>query len=100
MPKVHYCDSIYNKPVQDLNPLILQAYPKKNILVICAREGQQIRLSKQTHIVVASWWDTDHFNSLQKLLSFDIVVILDRKRVDPIFSHVLLWVEQALHVRH
>jgi len=99
MPKVHYCDSIYNKPIQDLNPLILQAYPGKDILVICAREGQQIRLSRQANLYVASWWEPEHFNDINKLLSFDVVVILDRDRIDPMFHNMLSWVEQNLHVR-
>jgi hypothetical protein len=97
MLKVHYCDSIYNKPIQDLNPLILLAYPDKDILVICAREGQQIRLSRLAKITVASWWDHDQFNDEDKLLSFDVVVILDRDRIDPLFSDMLSWVERTLH---
>jgi len=89
---------MYEKPICDLNPLILQAYPNKEILVICAREGQQIRLSRKANLTVASWWDNEIFNDTDKLNSFDVVVILDRDRIDPIFHAMLSWVERAINV--
>lgn len=98
MPKVHYCCSNYDRPITDLNPLIPQAYPRKEILVICAREGQQIRLSRKKLLTVGSWWDADMFNDTDKLLSFDVIVILDRDRIDPIFHDMLSWVERVLNV--
>ena len=101
MLKLYYCDSIYGDRIQDLNPLIPQAYPKKDILIICAREGQQIRLNKQQgNFVVASWWDAEQFNDIHKLQSFDVVVILDRDRIDPLFHKMLLWVEQNINASY
>lgn len=100
MPKVHYCCSQYDQVVTDLNPLIPQAYPLKDILVICARDQQQIRLScKENYtdfLTVSSWWDNEPFNDVDKLTSFDVVVILDRDRIDPSFRPMLEWVERVL----
>ena len=100
MPKAYYCCSQYDQVITDLNPLIPQAYPFKDILVICARDQQQIRLTCKKNctenLTVASWWDNEAFNNTDKLNNFDVVVILDRDRIDPGFHPMLEWVERVL----
>ena len=98
MSKLYYCCSMYEPVIQDINPLILLAHPKDDILIICARDGQEIRLNKfpDHRITVASWWEPWDFATEEKLLNFDVVVILDRDRIDPIFYPRLEVVEKLL----
>jgi hypothetical protein len=86
---------MYDQPIRDLNPLILEAYAKKKILVMCAREGQSIRLGKKAlpyDITIVGWWDVRQRHTL---LGYDVAVIVDRDRVDPLFHDLLGYVERA-----
>jgi len=79
------------------------------MLVICAREGQLIRIGKllqQTEykdkkIMAFGWWSCDEAGLITTvgtvdktfLFSFDAVVILDKRRIDSVFDHLISAVE-------
>lgn len=100
--KLHYCNTIYGDGwIVDLNPLIVQAYPNKRILVLCARDGQEARLEKVTaenkNIHILGWWFMDPDPTLAQMFvkDYDIVVILSKDRIDRLFMPLLDAVETA-----
>jgi hypothetical protein len=106
-PKLYYNNTIYPKDredihlISDVNPLLFQRYPTSQILIICAREGQVIRLrklliDKYAHCpyLCLGWWDLFALDltkapdviDTQVLCTYDVVVILDKERIDERFS--------------
>ena len=108
-PKVYYCNTIYCKPISDINPLILQKHKRDRILVLCAREGQVKRITTMlcnpefAHLDILhyGWWDADNMGLLdedgsinyQDLCIHDLLIILDRRRIDALFHSLLVAVE-------
>lgn len=103
MPKILYCNSIYQKKICDLNPLIPIAFRKKKILVIPARQQQVKRIKKQySNLTCIGWWDLQKtgmldfsFRSTSFVKDFDVIVIIDKDRVDKIhFSKLIEEIEK------
>jgi len=111
--KSHYCNSVYADTYADtidLNPLIPQAYPAHEILVMCARDGQEVRMRKACdrdqalgRVTVCGWWETETIGLLVDgvldlgiLNKYDVVVILDRSRIHPVYGSLLRAVEQRI----
>jgi hypothetical protein len=107
MPARRYsCETVYSGSViSDINPLLLEAYPRAKILVMCAREQQMVRLENllktredlASRLVLCGWWEArkkDLFNSDglldRKVIDiYDIVVLLTPGRIDGAFSHLV-----------
>ena len=115
MTKLHYCKTNYTtKPPLDVNPLLLQKYRDKNLLIIASKEQQYDRLLEYIRecpidhnckVFVSSWWDlegdlglltTTGEISAKPLLYFDGVVIIGRERVDSRFEPLALEIERIL----
>lgn len=109
MPRLYYCNTIYKvDPPSDINPLILQKYKNKHILVLCAKEAQVIRINiliknrdYVDYITHYGWWDIENNELVNdygiiktfELERYDAVVILDKRRIDPMFYKYLGQVE-------
>jgi hypothetical protein len=103
MPQLFYCNSIYRKTICDLNPLIPVAFRDKKILVIPARQ-QQVKRIKKTYnnISCIGWWDLQktgmidvNLNTTNLMHNYDIIVIIDRDRIDMVhFKKTLTEVEK------
>ena len=108
MPKLYYCNTIYNaNPISDVNPLILQRYQREKILIFCAREQQVQRIKNNTsaedenRILVLGWWEmkdmgfiTETYGlNFKEIDKWDIIVIVSKARIDPLFSSLLRVVE-------
>ena len=94
--KLYYCNTVYScKPPSDINPLILQKYKGKSILVLCCRDGQMTRIDKLAlnNVYHYGWWklkdigfvDEDGYIDYEELDQWDLVVILDKKRIQEIY---------------
>jgi len=113
MPRLYYCNSIYKyKPIQDVNPLILQKYKDGQVLILCAREQQSKRIAKMLsseeypyldQVVIAyGWWEAEKMGLVNakgtldksELCSYDAVVIISKARIDPLFYPLVESVER------
>ena len=108
--ELFYCNTIFGvSPPSDINPLILQRYRGKKILVLCCREGQLIRLRRlqinpETLLLACGWWDAkeagivteEGFLNKKELLNWDVVVILCRERIQDLYLPLLLSIEDIL----
>lgn len=69
----------------DINPLIVEAYPDRNILIIAARDRQVSRSSDcitGQRFVVCGWWNLDEvIDKPDDIDYYDIVVILNKERI-------------------
>jgi hypothetical protein len=117
MTKLHYCKTNYNlTPPLDINPLLLQKYKDKNLLIIVSKEQQEDRLLRYLSecpidhgckVFVSSWWDLEGDfglsligeTSLNPLAGFDGIVIVGRERVDAKFEQLVLMVESFFNGR-
>lgn len=114
-PVLHYSNSNYSTdPITDINPLLLQKYNKHKVLVLCAREGQCVRINKmalhsnnQNHnqsLVSYGWWDSQRMGLVtnageideDKLYSYDAIILLDKHRIDKVFTPLVEAVERRL----
>lgn len=111
-PMLYYCNTIYTKPISDINPLILQRYRDKKFLVLCARSGQEKRITtmlgkaenSDLDLTYFGWWHASAMGLLDDaglinydyLSFFDIVIILSRSRIDTVFHSLLERVEAYL----
>jgi hypothetical protein len=109
--KLYYCNTIYGvSPPSDVNPLILQRHSRDKILIFCAREGQLIRLNnkvkndsqyKNIHLLVCGWWEFQVLGLIDKAIQlnieelnrWDVFVILNRARIDKVFTPILSLIE-------
>lgn len=105
--RLYYSNTIFSvSPPQDINPLILEIYRGKRILVLCCRDGQIIRLRKResdcgAFLAYRGWWDaqkigivnSDGYIDREQLLSWDAVVILCRDRIQDLYLPLLQSVE-------
>ncbi len=99
MPRFHTCNTIYQgETITDINPLLIELYKTKKMLVFCARDGQQKRILKTPipstmKVDTVGWWELkavdfiDDFGgfNFKKLLSYDVVIVLDPARIDESF---------------
>jgi hypothetical protein len=93
LPRLFYNNSIYkDEEICDLNPLLIHLYNSSSILVITAREQQCKRIRKRywnnPKVSAIGCWEIERYG-LNKITDFDIVVILDRNRVDHRFTSLV-----------
>lgn len=100
-PTLFHCRSNYaTNPPTYVNPLILQRFSGQRILVVCAREKQLKELRKkftaEAHVFVCGWWPDDIGLTLSDsdIQEMDVVVILDRDRIDIRYLVKLVALEQ------
>jgi hypothetical protein len=84
-----------DKVITDINPLLLELYKERKMLVLCARDGQQKRIlakKLEQKVDVVGWWELmekgfiDDFGSFGFLYSYDVIVVLDPPRIHPSFK--------------
>jgi hypothetical protein len=99
MPRLYTCCTTYQgETITDINPLLIELYKTKTMLVFCARDKQQERILKTPipptmKLDVVGWWELkavgfiDDFGgfNFKKLLAYNAIVILDPKRIDDSF---------------
>lgn len=106
MPKLYFCNTIYScEPPNDINPLLLELYKEKKMLVLCARDRQANRIKKLLEtedfkgrqVYPIGWWEFEE-NGLftekgdinyQVLTMVDCIVVLDKERVGEPFVPAL-----------
>jgi hypothetical protein len=107
---IHYCNTHYDiSPPIDINPLILQRFSDKVILVLCARDGQVKRINNLTvrnpdlTVIPCGWWNLQEFQIFREgkinrdvLNTFDVIVILDRTRIHKTFMPHVEELEEIL----
>lgn len=109
-PILHYCNTNYiTFPPTDINPLLLIKYSQSMILVLCAREGQTKRIrttiqqNPKLNLVCCGWWETSELGITNwqeqpiysELYKYDVVIILDKNRIDSRFKEKVKWIEHA-----
>lgn len=99
MPILHTCETIYSDhgEISDINPLLLQRYRGKRLLVICARDAQVFRIKeKYPDIPVFGWWEAAFFKKVDEhLAKSDVVILVGRSRIDELFDSIVTYVEKA-----
>ena len=111
---IHYCNTIHKyEPIQDINPLLLEKYYNKKLLIFCAKKEQAQRINDSLDLItkkfskikiyVAGWWELKEKGLIhpltkqffkQALIIHDAIVILDKKRIDKEFLSFLHCVEK------
>lgn len=91
-PVVFYCNTHYDlDPPIDLNPLVVQAFENKAILVIAARDRQISRVSDSlanNQTTVCGWWNLDEIiTTPDDIYQYDIVVILNQDRIHKVYRN-------------
>jgi hypothetical protein len=101
MTQLLYGESNYRvNPPSDLDGLLLETLKgDKDHIVLCAREGQCIRLRRH-NINAVGWWECSSINLTRFIRQNDYVVILDKERVDNRFSSLVRLVEKTCIVSH
>ena len=106
--KLHYCETHYHvDPPVDINPLILQAYSKRKILVLCSRQSiiDRIEKLKLKNVLACGWWEgeeidlfTSGYLNETELSTYDVVVVIGKKRISEEFWPLKYQIENALKV--
>jgi len=109
MARIYHCNTVYNSdPPSDINPLILEVYKWKLKAVFCARDAQVTRIKKlceedellRDTLFIYGWWEMKERDCLDKdgflepyflneLRGIDLIVILDKDRIDPAFKGLM-----------
>jgi hypothetical protein len=105
MTKLHYSETNYSElPPLDINPLLLQLYRNKDVLVICSRQGMKQRIDQliedrdplhtECRLRVIGIWEEDKSATFTRgcITMHDAVIIIGKDRIHedyfPILCHI------------
>lgn len=106
--RLHFCETHYSvKPPVDINPLVLELYKDKKVLAICAKQQMVDRIDKLEipRLLACGWWEVEEIDlypqgylDYSELFSYDVVVVIGRKRIDEKFWPLLFQLEKAFPI--